>query len=69
MSFKICKNCVMDTSDPSIQFDENGQCSHCNSFYGKTLPAWQNLLANKEALFNKKKISNLDRILKVIMIV
>ena len=55
MSLKICKNCVMDTSDPSIQFDENGQCSHCNSFYGKTLPAWQNLLANKEALFKLKE--------------
>ena len=49
MSFKICKNCVMDTSDPSIEFDENGQCSHCNSFYtAKLYRAWKNLLSNRE---------------------
>ena len=55
MSYKICKNCVMDTSDPSITFDDNGQCSHCNSFYKNTLPAWQKLLSNKEALFKLKE--------------
>ena len=25
----ICNICVMDTSDPSITFDENGVCNHC----------------------------------------
>ena len=55
MSYKICKNCVMDTSDPSIEFDENGICSHCNSFYAKTLPTWQELLSNKEALKKLKE--------------
>ena len=55
MSYKICKNCVMNTSDPSITFDDNGQCSHCNSFYKNTLPAWQKLLSNKEALFKLKE--------------
>ena len=55
MSYKICNNCVMDTSDPSIDFDENGQCSHCNSFYAKTLPTWQKLLSNKEALNRLKE--------------
>ncbi len=50
MSYKICKNCVMDSSDPSIKFDENGQCSHCNSYYLKTLPSWQGLLHDKNAL-------------------
>lgn len=28
----ICTNCVMDTSDINIQFDQNGVCNHCNSF-------------------------------------
>ena len=28
-SFQICTQCVMDTSDPDIYFDENGVCSHC----------------------------------------
>lgn len=26
--YQICKNCVMDTSDPEITFDENGNCNH-----------------------------------------
>lgn len=29
MEYKICKRCVMDTSDPNITFDGNGYCNHC----------------------------------------
>lgn len=29
MKYKICNNCVMDTSDPEIYFDDNGICNHC----------------------------------------
>ena len=36
----ICSNCVMDTSDPKIVFDDNGVCDHCNTFYQHTLPRW-----------------------------
>ncbi len=28
--YRICNRCIMDTSDPEITFDENGNCSHCN---------------------------------------
>lgn len=38
--YQICTNCVMDTSDSSISFDENGVCDHCNNFYKNTLPGW-----------------------------
>ena len=31
----ICTNCVMDTSDPDIRFDENGVCNHCLEFVEK----------------------------------
>lgn len=27
--YKICKRCVMDTSDMDIEFDEKGYCQHC----------------------------------------
>jgi N-acetyl sugar amidotransferase len=27
--YQICTRCVMDTSDPDIQFDHEGVCSHC----------------------------------------
>ncbi len=28
----MCIRCVMDTSDPEIEFDAEGQCSHCRYF-------------------------------------
>tara|TARA_B100000676_G_C18038235_1_gene823129 strand:+ start:859 stop:1974 length:1116 start_codon:yes stop_codon:yes gene_type:complete len=36
----ICNNCVMDTTDSQIIFDENGVCDHCNTFYSKIEPYW-----------------------------
>ena len=37
---KICSNCVMDTSDSKIKFDEFGVCDHCNTFFNEILPNW-----------------------------
>lgn len=39
-NYKVCTNCVMDTSDSAIVFDEKGVCDHCNTFYTKILPSW-----------------------------
>ena len=30
--YKICSNCIMDTSDSSIRFDSDGVCEYCNNF-------------------------------------
>ena len=38
---QICANCVMDTTDVKITFDERGVCDHCNLFYQEILPTWQ----------------------------
>jgi N-acetyl sugar amidotransferase len=38
--YQICTNCVMDTTDSAITFDEQGVCDHCNTYYTKTLPSW-----------------------------
>jgi N-acetyl sugar amidotransferase len=38
--YRICTNCVMDTSDPAITFDERGMCDQCNSFYRNVAPHW-----------------------------
>lgn len=27
--YRICSRCVMDTTDPEIEFDEHGFCNHC----------------------------------------
>ena len=40
MKYKICKNCVMDTSDSKISFNDEGVCDHCQTFYAKILPNW-----------------------------
>lgn len=37
---KICSNCVMDTSDPAIEFDSAGVCDHCRTFASQVLPNW-----------------------------
>lgn len=39
-SYQICTNCVMDTSDPNIKFDEQGVCERCNTYYNSILPDW-----------------------------
>lgn len=28
-TYRMCTRCIMDTTDPDIQFDENGVCNHC----------------------------------------
>lgn len=35
-----CTNCVMDTTDAIIVFDQKGVCDHCNTYYHFTLPRW-----------------------------
>lgn len=38
--YQICSNCVMDTSDSKIVFDDQGVCDHCNDFYTNVKPNW-----------------------------
>ncbi len=35
MDYQICTRCVMDTTDPDITFNEQGECSNCTSYYAK----------------------------------
>ena len=36
----VCFNCVMDTTDSKIVFDDKGVCDHCNTYYKDILPNW-----------------------------
>ena len=38
--FQRCTQCVMDTTDSKIQFDENGVCDHCRNFEKNIKPYW-----------------------------
>jgi len=38
--YQICTNCIMDTTDPEIYFDENGVCNHCLKFENQLKKNW-----------------------------
>ena len=38
--YQVCINCVMDTTDSKITFNEEGLCDHCQHFYGYIKPKW-----------------------------
>lgn len=40
MKYQVCSNCIMDTSDPNITFDERGWCDYCRNYYENILPNW-----------------------------
>ena len=39
-AYQICTRCVMDTTDPEIEFDECGVCNHCRHFDRVLRPVW-----------------------------
>lgn len=49
-AYQICTNCIMDTSDPEIVFDEEGVCNHCKRFESKLKPIWFPNAQGKEKL-------------------
>ena len=32
VEYRRCTRCIMDTTDPDIQFDEIGECNHCREY-------------------------------------
>jgi N-acetyl sugar amidotransferase len=38
MHYQQCTRCVMDTTDPDIQFNSAGQCNHCTTYLTELLP-------------------------------
>jgi N-acetyl sugar amidotransferase len=40
IDYQICTNCIMDTSDPNITFDDRGWCDYCRNYYENILPNW-----------------------------
>ncbi len=50
-NIQICTNCVMDTTDSKITFDEKGVCDHCNTYYKDILPKWDTGKEGEKALW------------------
>ncbi len=40
MEYQICTRCVMDTTDPEINFDSKGECNHCREATVKLSKGW-----------------------------
>lgn len=40
-TYQVCGNCVMDTTDSAISFDEDGICDHCRTFHHEIKPNWR----------------------------
>lgn len=40
MSYQVCTRCVMDTSDPGIEFDQDGVCDNCHTFDSVVATSW-----------------------------
>lgn len=50
MENRLCSNCVMDTSDPKIKFDEHGVCDLCNDYNNNIKPTLDYQRLNSELL-------------------
>lgn len=57
MNYQICTNCVLDTLDPSIQFDENGVCDQCLDYMQNVLPTlnWEKKKIEFDVVIKKIK--------------
>ena len=53
MSYKICSETVMDSSDSRIRFNDEGICDHAVDFKKNVLPRWRYQLDNPSLLDNK----------------
>ena len=47
-NYKICKNCIRDTSDPNIIFNSEGNCNHCEN----SLPKLKKMIFLEEQINN-----------------
>lgn len=52
--YQRCTQCVMDTTDMLIEFDENGVCDHCRNFEKNIKPYWT---PNKDNLEQLEKVA------------
>lgn len=57
--YQICTNCIMDTTDPNINFDERGWCDYCNNYHRNILPNW-----HPDAEGERELMKVIDRIKK-----
>lgn len=50
MDYQVCTFCVMDSSDPEIEFDDSGRCNHCREAENKLKLGWTPGVEGKKKL-------------------
>jgi N-acetyl sugar amidotransferase len=70
MKYKICTKTIMDTSDPNIVFNENGESDYYTNFQKNILPNWntdergyKHLLRIAQKIKDKRKSKDFDCII------
>lgn len=58
---KICTRCIMDNSDPSIEFDDKGFCNYCQNYDNNIFPYWMGLLKDNHELNKLTSLIKSDR--------
>ena len=58
---KICTRCIMDNSDPSIEFDDKGLCNYCQNYDNNIFPHWMGLLKDGHELNKLSSLIKSDR--------
>lgn len=56
---KVCKHCVMNTTDTNLVLDENGVCDRCHDYEEIVLPWWNHGKGHEEEL--KKLIADIKK--------
>lgn len=56
---KVCKHCVMNTTDTNLVLDENGVCDRCHEYEERILPWWNHGRGHEEEL--KKLIADIKK--------
>jgi len=58
VTYRICSNCIMDTSDSKIVFDDRGWCEYCVNFETSVQPNWD------PKTFSQDKLSHLAKLIR-----
>ena len=51
-TIQICTNCIMDSTDETIIFDDKGRCDYCANYYDNILPTWNNTEEDEVHILN-----------------
>lgn len=63
-TYQVCARCVMDTSDPEIEFDADGVCNHCHRFRALAARSWfpdERGEAKLQAIIEQMKVAGKKR--------